>query len=274
MHGDDMPVMGDDMTMGDDMVVGAEDDDIFLNFGEIPYSIEGFIDTRNVDPPIFADPSNPDSFAAGNVQLFVDTPLWEIDGIEASALIGLVQGTCTRTDPGAPGDFDYEGSGVCSLTFEAIVGEEIVASFTAEGRVLNPDNAMGRESVLTVKGGLGEFAGVSGEILLFPASLDTSVTPPFPNLDSSLDFLNVFDGYIFEGVLFSTVVIDIFEDDEVTEDDDLFGVPDDTPDVFETVTCPGEEPQNFCDCNSDCVNFPDTYCACEEAQACCEGSVF
>lgn len=258
------------MVGGDDLLTG--DDDVLLAFGEIPYEIEGFIDVRNVDPPIFADPSDPNTFAAGNVQLYVDTPMWEIDGVEASALIGLVQGTCTRTDPADEGDVDYEGSGVCSLTFEAIVGDEIVASFTAEGRVINPDNSLGRQSILTIKGGLGEFAGVSGEIILQPATLDVDSTPPFPSLDDSLDFFNVMDGYIFEGVLFSTVAIDIFiEDDDAADpsmpdDDGMVGEP------VEVVTCPGQAEQDFCDCNGDCVNFPETFCACEEAQACCGNS--
>lgn len=34
------------------------------------------------------------------------------------------------------------------------------------------------------------------------------------------------------------------------------------------VLCPGMPTADYCDCSGDCLNFP-TFCACEEAQACC-----
>ena len=35
--------------------------------------------------------------------------------------------------------------------------------------------------------------------------------------------------------------------------------------------CDGQPPQNYCDCAGDCTANPD-WCACEEAQSCCEGA--
>ena len=35
------------------------------------------------------------------------------------------------------------------------------------------------------------------------------------------------------------------------------------------VLCPGNEPDAYCDCSGDCTGFADSFCACEEAAACC-----
>lgn len=275
------------------------------------YEIQGFIDTRNADDPIYADPSAPDEYAAGNVFVYVDTPIWEINGVEAAPLIGLTQGTCTRIDPLAPDDASYTGRALCSLTLEALVGSDVVASLTAEGTVANGDNEDFDSSILTIKGGLGEFAGVTGMIVLTSALL-TSTSPPYPMPDFTVDLLSESDGFIMYGVLYSSVEIAVLEDDAVGDDmaaddffgDDLFGddlftddgaVEDDffADDFFgdddvtfddavtvddmqgddggvgAIVQCPGLDQADFCDCSSDCVNFPDTRCSCTDAQACC-----
>ena len=335
--------LADDYIPGyDDYIIGADDS---INggdvAGEIIYLVEGFIDTRLVGPPIYANPSTPNEFAAGNVNLYADTPLWTLDGIGASALIGLVQGTCTRTDPNNANSAAYEGHGFCSWTFEALSGSQVVASFTAEGTVQNPSNA--QSSVLTIKGGLGQFAGISGEVYLDTAVLDTSTSPPQALYDPNADFLSEPDGYLMLAYIYSDVRIDLLGDDFVTDDafiddtvflDDLFvddtiggndtniddqfiddqfiddaflddiistidpsatGLPTETgvptsqspatnvPTTEDTslgtvagsgggaltVLCPNLPSDEFCDCDTDCFSFPDSRCACEEAQNCC-----
>ena len=195
--------------------------------GEIIYLVDGFIDTRQVGPPIYANPNSPNEFAAGNVNLYADTPLWSLDGIGASALIGLVQGTCTRTDPNPATSAAYEGHGFCTFTFEALSGSEVVASFTAEGTVQNPSDL--QSSVLAIKGGLGQFEGISGEVYLDAATLDTTTTPPQALYDPSADFLADVDGYLMLAYIYSDVRIDLLGDDFVTDDvfvDDMVFVDD------------------------------------------------
>eukprot|EP00934_Nitzschia_sp_Nitz4_P005807 Nitzschia sp. Nitz4//scaffold71_size96697//70465//73240//NITZ4_004704-RA/size96697-processed-gene-0.13-mRNA-1//1//CDS//3329557274//5797//frame0 len=262
------------------------------------YEIQGFIDTRNTDAPIYVDPENPDEYASGTVFTYVDTPIWEFDGVNTSALIGLVQGSCTRTDDSD--DAVFAGTAYCTLTMEALLGSEVVASLTAEGTVVNEDNADSLISTLTVTSGLGEFAGISGWIFLFSAFLDTSSNPNIPVPDSSLDFLSETDGFVMYGVLYSDNELTVLEeallgdDDDFVDDDDDFFATDDTTDddttgddttddffatasptadagddALDTVLCDGQEVFDFCDCSSDCINFPDTRCGCEEAQTCC-----
>lgn len=222
---DDTIIGGDDLIIGGDDTIGGGEVG-----GEIIYLVEGFIDAREVGPPIYANPNSPNEFAAGNVNLYADTPLWSLDGIGASALIGLVQGTCTRTDPNNANTAAYEGHGVCTWTFEALSGSEVVASFTAEGTVQNPSDF--QSSVLTIKGGLGQFAGISGEVYLDTAVLDTSTSPPQALFDPSADFLSDPDGYLMLAYIYSDVRIDLLGDDFVT--DDVF--IDDTVFVDDAVT--------------------------------------
>jgi hypothetical protein len=277
------------------------------------YTIEAFMDTRGLAPPIYPDANEPDDFGTGNINVYTDTMLWELDAIGASALIGLVQGTCTRTDPNEPSSPDYEGRGWCTLTFEALIGtelgQEVVASFTATGSVLNHNNTNFESSVLSITGGLGQFAGISGEIYLDTATLDLDQSPAKASYDPSIDFLNSPDGYIMFGFLYSDVRIDMLEptDDAPVVDDAVFGdifvddaydddfgayIDDDYTDDYatffpsetssptnsqsteEVVFCPGEAQEDFCDCAIDCLNFPDSRCACADAQTCCELSGF
>jgi hypothetical protein len=264
--------------------------------GELVYTIEAFMDTRGLAAPIYPDSSEPDNFGAGNVNIYTDTMLWELDAIGASALIGLVQGTCVRTDLNGVNSVEYAGRGWCSLTFEALVGtelgQEVVASFSAEGSVLNHNNTNFENSVLTITGGLGQFAGITGDIYLDTAFLNTDVSPPKAVYDANIDFLNSPDGYILFGFLYSDVRIDMLEqggDDIVADEllgDDIFGTdnpsstadpsasefPSETldPSAQDDVLCPEQTEDNFCDCASDCINFPDTRCVCAAAQLCCQ----
>lgn len=267
--------------------------------GELVYTIEAFMDTRGLPPPIVADPSS--EFETGNVNIYTDTMLWELDAIGASALIGLVQGTCVRTDVNPMSTPAYEGRGWCTLTFEALIGtdqgQEVVASFSAEGTVLNHNNTEFETSVLTITGGLGQFNGISGEIYLDTAVLNTDVIPPKAVYDPEIDFLSSPDGYIVFGFLYSDVRIDILEtvmddamlvddfiiDDTMTMDPTATDEPSATFEptflvddgmMGETVLCPGVSQENFCDCTSDCINEPDTRCGCTQAQSCCEASGF
>lgn len=328
--------MVDDFFFNDDLFGGGGGG----GGGQLLYYIEGFIDTRDLGPPIYADASAPDEYAAGNVNLYSDTMLWEVSSIGASALIGLVQGTCTRTDPNDVLDPAYEGRGHCSFTFEALAGTDVVASFAAEGPVMN--GASGNSTILAIKGGLGQFAGISGEVYLDTAFLDFSTTPPVAVYDPSIDFLASPDGYLMYGYIYSDVRIDLLEDDIFGFDDTIFGddailgddtffgddalvgddafVADDDPffgtlaptpagsgagtpagsgaateggtpspsaggtasttagdtsgaslggSATEPIFCPDQPEDDFCDCASDCVNFPDTRCSCEAAQQCC-----
>ena len=273
--------------------------------GELMYTIEAFMDTRGLPTPsVYADGSDPNPIGAGNVNIYTDTLLWELDAIGASALIGLVQGTCTRTDVNDDGSsIEYEGRGWCSLTFEALIGtdqgQEVVASFTAEGSVSN-HNSTDVSTILAITGGLGQFAGISGEIYLDTATLNSDVSPPEAVYDPTIDFLSQHDGYIMFGFLYSDVRIDMLEpvvgDDVAMVGDDFIGggdggVDDDDPVVESTsdpiatdepsdfidgeiILCPGETQDDFCDCASDCINFPDTRCVCSEAQSCCRASGF
>jgi len=39
----------------------------------------------------------------------------------------------------------------------------------------------------------------------------------------------------------------------------------------DSLVCPGQPPENFCDCAGDCTGQPE-WCACEKAQECCHGA--
>jgi len=60
-----------------------------------------------------------------------------------------------------------------------------------------------------------------------------------------------------------------FEDNEIGYGYDGYsGYSDPPPD---TILCPGMAASDYCDCKGDCSGNPD-WCACAEAQACCDGS--
>jgi hypothetical protein len=279
-----LPPLFSDFYLDDDIFSGF-DDDIFGGIGEpFEYYIQGFVDTRDVGSPIYPNPSAPDDFAAGNVNLYSDTLLWDVENVGVSALLGLVQGTCTRTDPNDVDSSEYEGSGVCSFTFEALFGSDVVASFTAEGTVMN-----GAGAQLVIKGGVGQFSGVSGEVFLETAFLDFDFSPPLAQPDPTIDFLASPDGYIMYGYINSDSRIDLLQgDDDFFSgiDDNLFGddfaftddlvtsdpgsifpaseFPTDSP--IEVVQCPTLPSDDFCDCDSDCGTIR---CECEEGLLCC-----
>ena len=73
-----------------------------------------------------------------------------------------------------------------------------MASFTAEGPVEN-----GVSSLLTVTGGLGELEGVSGEVYLEAAYIDTTYRPATAVADSNLDFLEEAEGYLMNAYLYT-----------------------------------------------------------------------
>ena len=170
----------------DDIIV--EDDDTVLDdvsySGERVYVLEGFLDKRHVGDPIYVNSNAPDNLDPGNVHIFVDAPLHDYTGVDYKPLIGLAQGSCTRTDS--------EGMGVCQFTFEMMESSTVVASFTAEGPVRGDING----DTLIVTGGLGELDDVSGEITLWTATLDETISPPNVLAPvEGLDFLNDGDGY-------------------------------------------------------------------------------
>merc|ERR1711988_743461 len=53
---------------------------------------------------------------------------------------------------------------------------------------------------------------------------------------------------------------DLWDDDDEDEDEEEGNV-----------LCPGQPKDNYCDCEGDCTGHAD-WCACEEAQTCCEGA--
>ena len=116
-------------------------DDFFVVFddnildGEINVGFEAFVDTRNAGPPIFVDSSAPDQFQPGTVYVYADVPIQSFRFVDTLPMVGIVQGTCTRTDPDFEDAEVFEGKGVCQLTYELFDGNTVVASFQAEGTV-------------------------------------------------------------------------------------------------------------------------------------------
>ena len=128
--------------------------------GELVYLSQVFMDTRFLEEPLPVDSANPNSLAAGTVNLYIDVPLWDMNEVDVSSLLGIVQGTCTRTDPNFDNDA-YIGHGVCDFTFELLDGSVVIASFTTSGPVFNEATA-----VMPITGGIGELAGMTGEVFL------------------------------------------------------------------------------------------------------------
>ena len=64
------------------------------------------------------------------------------------------------------------------------------------------------------------------------------------------------------GVLPPMDFLFLFSDNEGETDDD---------DDDDVVLCPGQPPENYCDCGGDCTGNPG-FCACGEAEACCAGA--
>lgn len=159
--------------------------------------MNAFQDSRESADPIVPDFTDPDEFAAGTVYLFKDAPLQNKTAIDASGLLGLAQGTCTRTqDPQAPGSTGMDGKSYCQFTYEFIDEDgSTYASFTAEGA------GQGNFTSLTVTGGLGELDGVSGTVDLYVAMLDFSTMPPMLIQDGDandlLAFVTGYDMYAY-----------------------------------------------------------------------------
>lgn len=168
------------------------DDDLYVGNGL--YVVSAFQDSRFNGPPIIPDPTDPDEdeAAVGTVYLFKDAPIQNKTAIDESGLLGLTQGTCTRTQNllQPPGN-DMDGKSYCQFTYEFIdnFGTRY-ASFTAEGA------GQGNFASLTVTGGLGELEGVSGNVELYVATLDfSSGMPRLVRDESANDFLAMVEGY-------------------------------------------------------------------------------
>jgi hypothetical protein len=267
--------------------------------GEQELFLEAFQDSRFLAPPILIGANVTDEFLPGTVILFNDAPVHHLDFVDGGSLLGIVQGTCTRTDRSVPISFDYTGEGVCQLTYEVLEGSHVVASFIAEGAVDNTIDG----SVLTVTGGLGELEGVTGIVTLQAATLNSATTPPTVMPDGTLDFLSEVDGYYMTAELYvnfdvSFAVGDIPDDMEMGDDftftPPLVTVPPSLPptsdfggdDAFanplgaqqgngdhKIIVCPRQAQEDYCDClaDSDCAHFAHSRCDCAAARAppCC-----
>ncbi len=131
----------DDQVFFDDAFADDAIDDFYVVFddnildGEINVGFVAFVDTRNAGPPIFVDSSAPDQFQPGTVYVYADVPIQSFRFVDTLPMVGIVQGTCTRTDPDFEDAEVFEGKGVCQLTYELFDGNTVVASFQAEGTV-------------------------------------------------------------------------------------------------------------------------------------------
>jgi hypothetical protein len=200
-------------SVGDDDVAALYDDDasyIDDTFGaeEVLY-VSAFQDLRTSSPtPIYVTPDAPDPAATGNLWVYAEAPLQSEFGIGVEALLGQVHGTCQSTFQNL--------NGFCSFTYEFFDGgPEVVASMTVEGAT-QPYGP----TILTVSGGDGELAGVSGEVQLTPVTLDDTFVPPLLTTDDSTLFLGNPVGYLMEAVVYvrfrvADVVDDLFFDDQL-----------------------------------------------------------
>lgn len=137
-----------------------------------------FHDSRNTET-LYADPSNPNDLAVGNVIVYRDADLHSAD---MESVRGRVQGTCTVVSAGP--------SSYCSFLYEIFSDGKPSISFTAEGRT---DNSIVTGSTLLISGGVNGLEDSSGIAILTPASLDWDTTSPHPVPD-----INIFDGYLTE----------------------------------------------------------------------------
>ena len=238
-----------------------------LGAEEVLY-LSAFQDLRaSSSEPIYVTPENPDPLSTGNLWLYTNVPIQEPAGIGVSALLGQVHGTCQSTFQNL--------NGFCSFTYEFFDGgPEVVASMTVEGAT-EPFGA----SILTVSGGDGELAGVSGEVQLYPVTLDDTFVPPLLTEDDTTLFLGNPVGYMMEAVVYvrfrvADVVDDYYLDDRYWDDDIVLetesaaAATEEEPDVdFVVVQCDGES--SFCDCDMNCVDG-STFCDCMEGVACCQ----
>jgi hypothetical protein len=126
---------------------------------------------------LYADPSNPDDSAIGNVIIYDGADLRSVD---MNSIRGRVQGTCTVVST-TPSEY-------CSFFYEIFADGTPDMSFTAEGRV---DNSKVEGSTLTISGGFNGLENSSGIAILTPASLDLGTDPPRAVPDG-----NLFDGYL------------------------------------------------------------------------------
>jgi len=224
-------------------------------------SIEYYQDNRFSSPdPVFADPVAPNPVASGNKWLYANVPLQPVFGINDLPIQGLAQGFCEST-------FEDQ-DGFCHFTYEffdlrdgAIV---VYASITAEGST----KAQG-PSVLNILGGTGEFSGAVGEVTLLPVGIDESIVPARIFTDGSL-FLGNRNGYEAK---FDVSIRYLLNAPIPIPVPVQMPVPAPISSVssagfFDKVVCPGQQPQEYCDCSLDC-DTGSPRCACEEGQACC-----
>ena len=233
--------------------------------------------------PIYVTPNAPDPEAAGNIWLYADVPLQEESGIDVEPLLGFAQGTCQSL-------FSNQ-NGYCHFTYEFFDGLEVIASITVEGET-EPTGP----SVLTIVGGTGELHRATGEVILTPVALDETTTPPTVADDGSL-FLGNPVGYYMEAIIYvSYRLTDIINEEPAFETisptfDETEVEGEDTMDVedpmtiveegesgagqvveFGRVVCPGMDAElDYCDCDFDCTDSPDTRCGCDAAweDSCC-----
>mmetsp|Transcript_11157 Transcript_11157/g.26889 ORF Transcript_11157/g.26889 Transcript_11157/m.26889 type:complete len:274 (+) Transcript_11157:26-847(+) len=135
-----------------------------------------FHDSRKAET-LYADASNPNDSAIGNVIFYDDADLHSVD---MKSIRGRVQGTCTVVST--------MQSEYCSFFYEIFADGKPDISFTAEGRV---DNSNIEGSTLTISGGFNGLEDSSGIAILTPASLDLGTDPPRAVPDGHL-----FDGYL------------------------------------------------------------------------------
>lgn len=218
------------------------DDDLF---SEEVVSLTAFQDNRfSSAEPIYVNAGDPDIEETGNLWVYADVPLQEAGGVDVDPLLGFAQGTCQ----GVFSNLD----GYCFFTYEFFDGMEVIATLTVQGAT----QPMG-PSILTVVGGTGELEGVSGDVSLIPATLDTTVTPPAVVRDEST-FLGNPDGYYMEALLYvryriadipgvggdveDPIIDDVVMMDDVVAVDPTEGpVPSESPVLMEDVTMEEED---------------------------------
>lgn len=163
--------------------------------------MEAFQDATSVTiVPVFSDMA--DLTMPGTVFLYSDAPFQNKTFIGSGAPpSGVVQGSCSRTDPVTIGSVGYEGKAYCHFVYEFfdIDGQTVIATLTAEGPVANGDM-----SSLAITGGSGELRRTIGQIDLYPSTVDYTSVPPTITNDPTLDFLGdgMNDGYEVYAYLF------------------------------------------------------------------------
>lgn len=166
----------------------SEDEEVEDDITESLLLLRAFQDSRFTSLPseidnFFFDSSRPGTMYFFNDELVVNRTL--IDTQEAP--FAQVRGTCIRTGPDAPGDPDYAGLAHCQFVYDIFDddGVTVIASLAVEGLVGN-----GEFSTLAITGGTGEVVKAVGQVHLYPAALDSSVSPAAIVRDPTLDFLD------------------------------------------------------------------------------------